>query len=107
MPEDFLHHEAPKKVRGIWSGLKGGGEGVLSSTSDDSSLEILFQKVDVICVMDKRHFILKPLPLGQMDGQTDGRMDGRIDRQTDGRTGRWMDRDGWMDGWVDEWMGGR
>ena len=79
LPEDFPHHEAPEKSQGCMVGAERGGAGVLSSTSDDSSSEILVQKVDVICVMDERHFLLKPPPPGRMDGQMDGQTDGRTD----------------------------
>ena len=69
---------------------------MLSSTSDDSSSELLVQKVvDVICAMNRR-----PLPPeGQTDGHTDGQMDEWTDRQTDGRMDRWTE--GQMDRWTE------
>ena len=69
---------------------------MLSSTSDDSSNKIPVQRVvDVNCLMDERHFLLKPPPPrridGQRDRQTEGQADGwtemdrQRDRQTDGQ----------------------
>ena len=97
--------------------VRGGVDGgVLSPTSDDSSSELLVQKVvDVICAMDGRHILLKP-PYPRrdrqmeiqtdrwMNGQTDRQMDnwtdGRIDGCTDGQTDRQRRTNGWMDGWT-------
>ena len=57
---------------------------MLSSTSDDSSLEILVQKVDdVICAMDRRQILLKPTPHRCMDGQAYKWMDRQTNKQTD------------------------
>ena len=63
---------------------------MLSSTRDDSSLEILVQKVDdVICAIDRKTD-------GRMERDSkDGQMDGQ--RQMDEWTGRQRQTCGWTD----------
>ena len=77
---------------------------MLLSTSDDSSSEILVQKVnDVICAMDRRPILLKPPPPGWTDRQMDRQTERWMDRQMDGQTDRQTDRrtDGWTKGQTD------